>query len=179
MRYPILLALMFALLAGCSTAQTMPSADVAVGYSPLYILKGYTIWMNGGRSSVAVNANNWFSVAGDFGAYVGHVPQIFTGETPTWSARDLPTADCRGTCHSCRLCSGDRISRHRQGVSQAGETSSRLPWAVGPTLGSAAARNSRCGWKASTLVSVRAAPPHRQCGCRQGSSTGLEESSLT
>lgn len=96
MKYPILLSLIFALLAGFSTAQTMPTADVAVGYSPLYILKGYTIWMNGGRSSVAFNANNWFSVAGDVGAYVGHIPESFNGETymvgPRFTYRRLPRA---------------------------------------------------------------------------------------
>ena len=74
-------------LAPFSHAQSVPTTDVAVGYSPLYILKGYTIWMNGGSSSVAVNANRWFGVAGDFGAYVGHVPQALTGETYTFGPR--------------------------------------------------------------------------------------------
>jgi hypothetical protein len=87
MKHPILLALTFSLLAGFSLAQTTPAADVAVAYSPLYILKGYTIWMNGGGGSVAVNANPWFGVAGDFGAYVGHIPQGFTGETYTFGPR--------------------------------------------------------------------------------------------
>jgi hypothetical protein len=61
--------------------------------SPLYILKGYTIWMNGASGSVAFNANHWFGVAGDFGAYLGHIPQSFTGETymagPRFSYRKL------------------------------------------------------------------------------------------
>lgn len=69
------------LLVTLSHAQDTPAADLRVGYSPLYILKGYTVWMNGGSGSVAFNANHWFGVAGDFGAYVGHIPQSFTGET--------------------------------------------------------------------------------------------------
>src|SRR5580704_8806954 len=76
-----------------SRAQNTPAADVAVEYSPLYILKGYTIWMNGASGSVAFTANNWFGLAGDFGAYLGHIPQSFTGETymagPRFSYRKL------------------------------------------------------------------------------------------
>jgi hypothetical protein len=71
----------------CSYAQDVPQADVAVGYSPLYILKGFTIWMNGGSAAVAVNANHWFGVVGDVGGYVGHVPQTFSGETYTFGPR--------------------------------------------------------------------------------------------
>ncbi len=63
------------------TSQDAPKADVAVGYSALYIVKGYTIWMNGGRGSVAFNANNWFGVAGDAGVYHGYVGEGLTGET--------------------------------------------------------------------------------------------------
>ncbi|HXZ40165.1 MAG TPA: outer membrane beta-barrel protein [Terriglobales bacterium] len=69
------------LLALPSQAQSTPDADVSVQYSPLYILKGYTIWMNGVSGSVGHDVNNWFGVAGDFGAYRGHVPEAFTGET--------------------------------------------------------------------------------------------------
>ncbi len=76
-----------------SHAQSIPAADLAAEYSPLYILKGYTVWMNGGSVSAAFNANNWFAVAGDFGAYLGHIPQSFTGETymagPRFSYRKL------------------------------------------------------------------------------------------
>jgi hypothetical protein len=87
MKHPIWLILMFPLLAGFSSAQTTPTADVSVAYSPLYILKGYTIWMNGGSGSVAFNANRWFGVAGDFGGYLGHIPQDLTGETYTFGPR--------------------------------------------------------------------------------------------
>jgi hypothetical protein len=93
MKKLILTSIAFTLLATASRAQDTPKADVAVAYSPLYILKGYTIWMNGGSSSVAVRANDWFGVARDFGAYVGHIPQSFTGETylagPRFSYRKL------------------------------------------------------------------------------------------
>jgi hypothetical protein len=93
MKYPILLALMFSLLAGFSLAQNTPAADTAVAYSPLYIVKGFTIWNNGGSASVAVNANQWFGVVGDFGGYVGHIPQTLAGETymagPRFSYRKL------------------------------------------------------------------------------------------
>ncbi len=74
-------------LAPFSQAQGTPVADVAVGYSPLYILQGYTIWMNGGSGSVAVNANDWLGVAADFGGYLGHIPQSLRGETYTFGPR--------------------------------------------------------------------------------------------
>lgn len=75
------------LLTALSHAQDAPRADVAVGYSGLYIIKGYTIWNNGGNGSVAINANNWFGVAADFGGYLGHVPESLTGETYTFGPR--------------------------------------------------------------------------------------------
>jgi len=74
-------------LATASQAQDTPAADVAVAYSPLYILKGFTIWMNGGSGSIAANANHWFGVVGDFGGYLGHIPQSLTGETYTFGPR--------------------------------------------------------------------------------------------
>jgi outer membrane immunogenic protein len=86
-------ALAFTVLTSVSQAQDVPQADVSVGYSGLYILKGFTIWNNGGSGSVAFNANNWFGVAADFGGYVGHVPETITGETylfgPRFSYRKL------------------------------------------------------------------------------------------
>jgi hypothetical protein len=87
MKKPILAVLAFSLLAPISRAQDTPKADVAVGYSPLYIVKGFTIWMNGGSASVALNANPWFGVVGDFGGYVGHIPDAFSGETYTFGPR--------------------------------------------------------------------------------------------
>lgn len=83
----------FSLSAILSHAQAALTADVAVQYSPLYIVKGYTIWNNGGSGSVAFNANSWFGVAGDVGGYLGHIPQALTGETyvfgPRFSYRKL------------------------------------------------------------------------------------------
>jgi hypothetical protein len=70
-----------------SHAQNTPAADVAVEYSPLYILKGYTIWMNGASGSVAFTANNWFGLAGDFGVYHGYPSESLTGETYTFGPR--------------------------------------------------------------------------------------------
>lgn len=76
-----LAALGLLLLAMPLRAQDTPIADVALGYSPLYILKGYTIWNNGVSASGARNVNDWFGFVGDFGAYRGHVPEALTGET--------------------------------------------------------------------------------------------------
>jgi len=87
MKKLILASLALSLLTTISPAQETPAADVALAYSPLYILQGLTVWMNGGSGSVAVNANRWFGVAGDFGGYVGHIPQSFTGETYTFGPR--------------------------------------------------------------------------------------------
>lgn len=70
-----------------SHAQGTPAADVSLGYSPLYILKGYTIWMNGANSSVSFNANDWFGVAGDFGIYHAYPSESLTGETYTVGPR--------------------------------------------------------------------------------------------
>jgi hypothetical protein len=70
-----------------SHAQDTPAADITLKYSPLYILKGYTIWMNGSSGTVAFNANRWFGVAGDFGVYDGHIPETLTGESYTFGPR--------------------------------------------------------------------------------------------
>jgi len=69
------------LLAMSSQAQVAPAADVSVQYSPLYILKGYTIWNNGVSGSASRNVNDWLGFAGDFGVYRGHVPEALTSET--------------------------------------------------------------------------------------------------
>jgi hypothetical protein len=87
MKHPIWLALLFTVLAGSATAQTTASGDISVGYSPLYILKGYTIWMNGARGTAAFNVNNWLSVVGDVGGYRGFVPESITGETYMFGPR--------------------------------------------------------------------------------------------
>jgi hypothetical protein len=76
-----LAALGLLLLAMPLRAQDTPIADVALVYSPSYILKGYTIWNNGVSASGARNVNDWFGFVGDFGAYRGHVPEALIGET--------------------------------------------------------------------------------------------------
>jgi hypothetical protein len=74
-------AFVLLLMSTASRAQDAPKADVAVEYSHLQILKGYTISMNGASGSGAFNLNNWFGVAGDFGVYHGHPGESLTGET--------------------------------------------------------------------------------------------------
>jgi hypothetical protein len=117
-------------LATFSHAQDTPVADVAVGYSPLYILKGFTIWMNGGSGSVAFNANDWFGVAGDFGAYLGHIPQSLTGETIP-SARDFLTASWTGSCHSPTVAECFSIRFRLRLGGWAGRGRSRRRWVTG------------------------------------------------
>ncbi|HXZ33873.1 MAG TPA: hypothetical protein VEH30_16470 [Terriglobales bacterium] len=74
-------ALGLLLFAISSLAQVAPTADISVQYSPLYILKGYTIWNNGVSASAGRNVNDWLGLVGDFGVYRGHVPEALTGET--------------------------------------------------------------------------------------------------
>jgi len=64
------------LLATVSAAQDTPQVELSAGYSGLYIVKGYTIWNNGGSASAAFNINDWLGVVGDFGGYLGHVPRL-------------------------------------------------------------------------------------------------------
>jgi hypothetical protein len=101
-------------------AQNAPAAEVAVEYSPLYILKGYTIWMNGGGGSVAVNANQWFGVAGDFGAYLGHVPQVLTGETYTFGPRFSYRKLDRVVPFAQALFGGSHFSQNTGGITGGG-----------------------------------------------------------
>lgn len=84
----ILAAFAGLLLAITSLAQETPSADVAVGYSMLFIAKGFTLTMNGGSVAGAVNVNDWLGVAGDFGVYDGSpgIPGLI-GETYTFGPR--------------------------------------------------------------------------------------------
>ena len=50
-------------------AQNTLAADVTVGYSSMWVGKGYTFFLNGGGGSVALNANHWLGFVGDFGAH--------------------------------------------------------------------------------------------------------------
>lgn len=87
MKKHIWIAFAFLLSASVCQAQEMPRGDIAVGVSNLFIPKGYTINMTGLSGAVAVNANNWLGLAGDFGTYFGHIPQSFTGELYTFGPR--------------------------------------------------------------------------------------------
>ena len=57
------------LLTIAAHAQDTPAADVALGYSSMWVGKGYTFFLNGGGGSVALNANDWLGFVGDFGAH--------------------------------------------------------------------------------------------------------------
>lgn len=65
------LALALTLFTVASRAQEVPRADVSVGYSYFRLGGSNGINQNGGSGSIAVNANNWLGVVGDFGAYHG------------------------------------------------------------------------------------------------------------
>jgi len=69
MKKLILAAFVLSVSAAVAQAQETPVADVAAGYSTIYVVKGFTYFMEGGAGSVALNANNWFGVVGDFGGY--------------------------------------------------------------------------------------------------------------
>jgi hypothetical protein len=86
MKKLVLAAIALALLPLLSRAQDTPKADVAVGYSLLEVLKGFTIGMNGGSGSLALNVNNWLGAVGDFGVY-HHGPLDLTVETYTFGPR--------------------------------------------------------------------------------------------
>ena len=80
-------ALALLLAAVVSRAQDTPQADVAVEYSHLQVLKGYTISMNGGSAAVTYNVNDWLGVTADVGGYHGHPSESLTGETFTIGPR--------------------------------------------------------------------------------------------
>ena len=75
-------------LATVPRAQGTPKADVAVGYSLLFLPKGFTLTMNGGSVGASFNLNHWLGVAGDFGVYDGSpgIPGL-VGETYTFGPR--------------------------------------------------------------------------------------------
>ncbi len=80
--------LAFLLLAAAAQAQELPVADASVGYSFLFVAKGYTLKLNGGSSAVAFNLNRWLGIVSDFGAYDGSpgIPGLI-GETYTFGPR--------------------------------------------------------------------------------------------
>jgi hypothetical protein len=80
-------AFVFAVLNGSCWAQDVPKADVAVGYSVVEVLEGYTFRLYGSSASGAWNANNWLGFVGDFGAYHGSPGVSLTAETYTFGPR--------------------------------------------------------------------------------------------
>jgi len=81
------LAVALSLASAIALAEDAPVADVAVDYSHLQVLKGYTISMNGGSGSFAYNFKNWFGLAADIGGYHGYPAQSLTGDTFTFGPR--------------------------------------------------------------------------------------------
>ncbi|HEY6271149.1 MAG TPA: hypothetical protein VIX19_04040 [Terriglobales bacterium] len=71
MKKAILAALALSAISAVSHAQDIPAGDVAVGYSLLFLPKGFTLTLNGGNSAAAVNVNQWLGVVGDLGVYDG------------------------------------------------------------------------------------------------------------
>lgn len=88
MKKLIIAGLAIAICATVSYSQETPKADVSAGYSLLYVLKGYTLAMNGGSAAATFHVNDWLGVVGDFGAYSGS-PGIsgLVGETYTLGPR--------------------------------------------------------------------------------------------
>ena len=85
----LLLAAFFCLvLSTVLQAQGTPKADVAAGYSLLFLPKGFTLTMNGGSVAASFNLNDWLGIAGDFGVYDGSpgIPGL-VGETYTIGPR--------------------------------------------------------------------------------------------
>lgn len=80
--------LFLCILSVVSQGQEIPQGDVAVGYSLLFLPKGFTLTLNGGSNSVAYNFNPWLGVAGDFGVYNGSpgIPGLI-GETYLFGPR--------------------------------------------------------------------------------------------
>jgi len=84
----MLAALLSSTLATVVGAQQAPAGDVAVGYSFLFLPKGFTLSLNGGSGAVAFNVNPWFGFVGDVGVYNGSpgIPGL-VGETYTVGPR--------------------------------------------------------------------------------------------
>lgn len=88
MKNKIIFILAFALLPAVARAQETPVAEISSGYSVIYVVKGFTYFMNGGSASAAFNANNWFGVVGDFGSYQAPSgASSLTAETYTFGPR--------------------------------------------------------------------------------------------
>lgn len=76
-----------AVIPAIARAQDTPVADVTLGYSYFYIVKGFTIPTDGGYGSSAFNLNEWFGVVADVGAYRSHRPSLPNVETYAFGLR--------------------------------------------------------------------------------------------
>jgi len=121
MKKHLWLAFVFLLSAPLCHAQGIPSADISVGVSDLYIVKGLTVNMTGPNVAFAVNANNWLGLVGDFGAYFGHIPQSFNGELYTFGPRfSLRKSGSRFVPFGQALLGGSHFSMSPPGISGGG-----------------------------------------------------------
>jgi len=69
MKSRMMAALALTFLASVARAQETPVADVALGYSMIEVVKGFSGTAYGGSGSVAVNVNQWLGAVSDFGLY--------------------------------------------------------------------------------------------------------------
>jgi hypothetical protein len=161
MKKLLLAALAFALLPFPSRAQDTPKADVAAGYSFLWIGQGFTFFMNGGSGSVALNVNNWLGAVGDFGAYHASPGVSLTAETYTFGPRFSYRKWGRLVPFAQVLVGGLHASAVTTGFTNASNAFA-FGAGAGPTLGSTAGEDSRCGrnWNtsASARMEIRQAP---------------------
>jgi hypothetical protein len=69
MKNLMMAVLALTLLAADARAQDAPVADVAVGYSAIQVVKGFSVTAYGGSGSAALNINHWLGAVGDVGLY--------------------------------------------------------------------------------------------------------------
>jgi hypothetical protein len=80
-------ALVLTLFTTVASAQEIPVADVAVGYSAIVVAQGLSPTANGGSGSVALNVNNWLGAVGDFGLYASPFASGLGAGTYTFGPR--------------------------------------------------------------------------------------------
>lgn len=183
MKKLIIAGLAIAICATVSYSQETPKADVSAGYSLLYVLKGYTLAMNGGSAAATFHVNDWLGVVGDFGAYSGS-PGIsgLVGETYTFGPRfsyrrwsrltPLPKPSLAGAMPTWRT---EAFSAQRTHLLLAAAQAATLDW-IAPA-------NSRCAGSWNSLISVRSTTSLRipipvPCACRSALCFASGRSSL-
>jgi len=68
-------------------AQSASAADVTLGFSSVWVGKGYTFFLNGGGGSAALYANQWIGFVGDFGVHHADPGVSLTTETYMFGPR--------------------------------------------------------------------------------------------